>query len=162
MIIEGTFTQTNGNFAGPLATWLQTAPGYSGASGTGVTVTANNVTLNNITVDNLPHRLCSVGGKAPAFPGLTLDGVTMQNSVTGFAKPDDTALNGLTIDGSTFTDEYIGAGFYNDSGATGGAGAGQDATNTTITNSTFQQHRRQGRLYGDRPGQYQPGPMARP
>lgn len=132
--IEGTFTETNGNFAGPLSTWLQTAPGYSGVSGTGVTVSADNVSLKNITVDDF---LTAVGVSGPSVSGLTLDGVTTSHSVFGFSKPDDTALNGLTIDGSTFTDEYIGAGFFNDSGATGGAGFGKDATNTTIQNSSF-------------------------
>ena len=135
VVIEGTFTEDNGNFAGPLSTWLQTAPGYSGASGTGISVSADNVTLKNLTVDDF---LTGVDVSGPSVSGLTLDGVTTQHSVNGFSKPDDTALNGTTITNSTFQDEYIGAGFFNDSGATGGAGFGKDATDTTITNSHFQ------------------------
>jgi Ca2+-binding RTX toxin-like protein len=134
VIIHGTFASDNG-IVGPVSTWLQTAAGYSGASGTGVTVAANGVTLNNLTVEDF---LNGVGVSGASVSGLTLEGVIMQHSVNGFNKPDDTALNGLTIDGSTFSDEYIGAGFYNDSAATGGAGFGKDATNTTITNSNFQ------------------------
>ncbi len=135
VVIEGTFTEDNGNFAGPLSTWLQTAPGYSGASGTGISVSADNVTLKNLTVDDF---LTGVDVSGPSVSGLTLDGVTTQHSVNGFSKPDDTALNGTTITNSAFQDEYIGAGFFNDSGATGGAGFGKDATDTTITNSHFQ------------------------
>jgi VCBS repeat-containing protein len=135
VVIEGTFTEDNGNFAGPLSTWLQTAPGYSGASGTGISVSADNVTLKNLTVDDF---LTGVDVSGPSVSGLTLDGVTTQHSVNGFSKPDDTALNGATITNSTFQDEYIGAGFFNDAGATGGAGFGKDATDTTITNSHFQ------------------------
>jgi VCBS repeat-containing protein len=135
VVIEGTFTEDNGNFAGPLSTWLQTAPGYSGASGTGISVSADNVTLKNLTVDDF---LTGVDVSGPSVSGLTLDGVTTQHSVNGFSKPDDTALNGTTITNSTFQDEYIGAGFFNDQGATGGAGFGKDATDTTITNSHFQ------------------------
>ncbi|MDB5738993.1 MAG: outer rane adhesin like protein [Alphaproteobacteria bacterium] len=135
VVIEGTFTEDNGNFAGPLSTWLQTAPGYSGASGTGISVSADNVTLKNLTVDDF---LTGVGVSGSSVSGLTLDGVTTQHSVNGFSKPDDTALNGATITNSTFSDEYVGAGFYNDQGATGGPGFGKDATNTTITNSHFQ------------------------
>jgi|GEM_PF-4017369 len=130
VVIEGTFTEDNGNFAGSLATWLQTAPGYSGASGNGVTVAADNVTLKNITVDDF---LSGVSLSGASVSGLTLDGVTTQHSVYGFNKPDGTALTGLNINNSTFNDEYIGAGFFNDLAN----GSAKDATDTTIQNSSF-------------------------
>lgn len=133
VVIHGSFASDNG-IVGPVSTWLQTAPGYSGAAGTGVTVSADNVTLKNLTVEDF---LTGVGVSGPSVSGLTLDGVTTQHSVNGFSKPDDTALNGLNITNSKFLDEYIGAGFFNDSGATGGAGFGKDATDTSITNSYF-------------------------
>jgi Ca2+-binding RTX toxin-like protein len=140
VVIEGKFTETNGNFAGSLADWLRTVGGYSPASGTGVTVTADNVTLKNITVDDF---LAAVSVSGASVSGLTLDGVITRHSVDGFTKPDDTALNGLVVTNSTFQDEYRGLSFFNDQGAApviGGVGTpgnGKDATDTTIANSNF-------------------------
>jgi VCBS repeat-containing protein len=130
VIIEGSFTEDNGNFAGQLSTWLQTAPGYSTASGVGISVSADNVTLKNLTVHDFYHAV-EVGGATVS--GLTLDGVTMDHSLIDFTKPDATALNNVTITNSTFSDGYIGAGFFNDTPD----GLSKDVTNTTITDSTF-------------------------
>ncbi len=133
VVIHGSFATDNG-ITGSVTDFLKTAPGYSGAAGTGIAVSADNVTLSNLTVEDF---LTGVAASGPSVSGLTLNGVNMQDSVNGFSKPDDTALNGLTIDNSAFSDDYIGAGFYNDQGAAGGPGSGKDATNTTIENSTF-------------------------
>jgi Ca2+-binding RTX toxin-like protein len=109
--------------------------GYDVAGvGDGITVSADNVTLSNLTVEDFDSAVKVTG---PSVTGLTLEGMTLQHSVNGFLKPDDTALNGLTIDSSAISDTYIGVQFANDSSATGGAGFGKDATDTTITDTDF-------------------------
>ena len=131
VVIHGTFADHNG-IVGPVNEFLRTHAYDVTGVGDGITVSANNVSLSNLTVEDFNNAV-SVSGASVS--GLKLNGVTMQHSVMGFAKPDNTALTNLTIDGSTFSDGYIGAYLYNDNAA---QAAGSDATNTRIINSTFQ------------------------
>jgi VCBS repeat-containing protein len=131
VVIHGTFADHNG-IVGPVNEFLRTHAYDVTGVGDGIMVSANNVSLSNLTVEDFNNAV-SVSGASVS--GLKLNGVTMQHSVMGFAKPDGTALTGLTVDGSTFSDDYIGAYFYNDDFT---QAAASDATNTKITNSNFQ------------------------
>ena len=133
VIVQGTFESDNA-VAGDVNVFLRTgnAGAYSGAAGIGIAVSANGVTLSNITVDGFLTGVAATGANVA---GLTLNGMTVQDSVFGFGKPNGTTLNGLTIDGSTFRDSYIGVYLYNDDPLQGGA---SNAIDTTITNTTFQ------------------------
>lgn len=129
VVIQGTFETDNG-IVGDVNTFLRTAPGYTGAAGNGITVSADNVTLSNITVDGFLNAVATSG---PSVSGLTLDNMVLQDSVFGFAKPNETALNGLSINGGTIQDTYIGVYLYNDT-----FGSSFDATDTSIVGTTFQ------------------------
>ncbi len=132
VVIHGNFATDNPSLgANPMNVWLRSNP-YSGASGNGITVSANDVTLSNLTVEYFLNAVATATGD---YHGLKLDGVTMQHSVFGFAKPDGSAMAGMAIDGSTFSDSYIGLYLYNDNFA---LDTTSQATDTTITNSTFQ------------------------
>lgn len=143
VIIKGTFAQDNGIPVGTdVATWLKTAPGYTGD--TGVTINADNVTLNNLTVENFQT---DIGGLNNAertaamtntLNNLSLTNVTMQDTVTGFLKDDGTTLNNLNMQGGGVNDSLFGIYFANDVPTpddpinhTG------DAVNTTINGASF-------------------------
>ena len=133
--IRGTFDTENAahgfNPGDSVSTFLETH-GYDVVGvGDGITVSANNVTLSNLTSEYFNNAVATTG----AISGLTLDGVTMQHSVMGFAKPDGSETTGLTITGSTVSDTYIGVYLYNDNFA---LDATSQAIDTTITNTLFQ------------------------
>ncbi|HJR55402.1 MAG TPA: FG-GAP-like repeat-containing protein [Rhizomicrobium sp.] len=132
VVIQGSFATDNPTLgATPVNEFLRTNA-YSGASGSGILVSANNVTLSNLTVE---YFLNAVETGVGSYSGLTLDGMILQHSVFGFAKPNSSELTGLSIDGSTFSDSYIGVYFYNNAFATAAA---SDAINSSITDSLFQ------------------------
>ena len=130
VIIQGTFETDNG-IVGDVNTFLSTAVAYTGAAGTGITVSADGVTISNITVDGFLNAI-SANNAGGAVSGLTLNDVTMQDSVFGFIKQDTTTLNGMTMNGGLIQDSYIGVYFYNDNPTDA------DAIDTTIDGTTFQ------------------------
>ncbi len=92
-VIQGNFLAANGLASGAsVADFLQSAPGYSGSAGNGVTITADNVTLRNITVtgfltgielgDGIDHTL--------------IKDVTLTSSVFGINKSTTADVNDLT------------------------------------------------------------------
>jgi len=130
VIVQGSFETDNG-IVGDVNTFLRTAPGYTGAAGNGIEVAADNVTLENITVDGFLNAVAAKNSGG-AVSGLTLNNVTMQDSVFGLIKDDTTTLNGLTLNGGLIQDAYIGVYFYNDDPTDA------DAVDTTISGTTFQ------------------------
>ena len=50
-VIQGTFKTDNGIADGGVATFLQDAHSYNGASGNGVTIAANDVTVQGLKID---------------------------------------------------------------------------------------------------------------
>ena len=93
VIIQGTF-ETDNLIGGDVNTFLATAGAYTGAAGTGITVSADGVTISNITVDGFLNAI-SANNAGGTVSGLTLNDVTMQDSVFGFIKQDTTTLNGM-------------------------------------------------------------------
>jgi Ca2+-binding RTX toxin-like protein len=137
VVVQGTFKSDNGNIPdGTVDTFLQSAVAYSGAAGTGLAVSADNVTISNLMVNGFLNGISATG---PSVSGLTVDGVILQDNVFGLIKPNATALNGLTLNGGEIRDGYIGVYFYNDT-----VGIGQDATNTTITGTAFNELTQKG------------------
>ena len=115
-VIEGSFRTDNGIVSGTVANWLQTAPGYSGAAGTGVTIGAGNVTLEGLTIQYFNYGASFGTG---SFANTMIRNVAFNENVTGLTTPSGgLVLNGLTVQGGSFAGGQHGILVINDNGGT--------------------------------------------
>ncbi len=128
VVILGTFEADNA-ITGDVTTFLETASGYSSASGTGITIAADGVTLDNITIDGFATGI-DIGDGTDA---LTVSGVDITNGVYGINKGAAADANDVVIDGSSLEDLYIGIIYQKAVGADGRAD-GLTITDTDFTN----------------------------
>ncbi|MDB5471670.1 MAG: hypothetical protein JWR84_3230 [Caulobacter sp.] len=126
--LTGTFKTDNG-ISGDVNTWLETAPGYSPASGAALTVSANNVSISNINIDSYYTGVETSGD----LTGLSLTNVDVSNGIFGLHKElDNGSLDGVTVTGGSFSKMHIGIDFEKNPGITG-----NDVVNFTLDGTSF-------------------------
>jgi Ca2+-binding RTX toxin-like protein len=106
VVIEGSFRTDNPSIPSgtTVGDWLETATAYNGNSGSGVTINANDVTLQNLTITTF-----LTGIKLNANDGLTLNDVTVDDSVRGIYKENGPAdVTHFTMNGGALTNSYQG------------------------------------------------------
>ena len=108
VVIQGTFRSGNSIPDGTtVGDWLETATAYTGASGAGITVSANDVTIKNLTVTSF-----TTGVELGSNNGLTLDGVALDECVSGVRKGTAAVVTDFTMSGGSITDSYHGMAIY--------------------------------------------------
>ncbi|MDQ2082873.1 VCBS domain-containing protein, partial [Xanthobacteraceae bacterium Astr-EGSB] len=120
VVIQGTFRSGNSIPDGTtVGDWLETAASYTGASGAGITVSANGITIKKLTVTSF-----ATGIELGSNNGLSLDGVTLDECVSGVRKGTAAVVTDFTMTGGSITDSYHGMAIY----AATAAGAFDDVT----------------------------------
>ena len=130
--IQGTFESDN-RVSGSLATWLQTAPGYSAtATGTdGVNIAADNTTLTNINIQGFEYGVHFRNDVS----NTTLNGVDMAHDLVGIEKATASDVSGLAVNGGSISDGLIGVELNK---VTGPSGIGDGiASGINISNTSF-------------------------
>ena len=134
--IHGTFRTDNAIAEdGSVATFLETAASYSGASGSAFSITASNVTLRNIAIDSYRNGV-SIDAD---LNNLTLDGVSISGVIMGVTTSfthggPARAIDGFTMTDGSISDAHIGIDF--EKGGSPVAGIG-DVVNVTIDGTHF-------------------------
>lgn len=137
--VTGGFRAANGNFAGPVTTYLQNnTTGYNYTSTTGLTIDASGVTIKNLNITDAGTGIKLLSGA----DGLTLTGVDVSSTVYGLRKEHTIDIDHLTITGGSFSDGYIGIDFDKD--ATLGNAAVGHASYVTIDGTSFTDLTRKG------------------
>jgi VCBS repeat-containing protein len=115
-ILEGTFRTDNAIATGTsVPTFLETATGYSGAAGNGVTIAANGVTIEGLMITGF-----LTGIELGSNDGLTLTGITIDETVNGVRKGTAAVVTDFTLTESVISNTYIG---INTAAATDESGA---------------------------------------
>ncbi|MCK6450186.1 MAG: hypothetical protein L6R19_04915 [Alphaproteobacteria bacterium] len=127
-IIEGTFRSDNSIPGGQtVGEFLETAVSYTGAAGAGITVSANDVTLQDLQV-----RYFNTAIELGSNSGLTVQDVTIDESVTGIRKGTAAVVTDFELIGGTIEDGYHGITIY---AASSGAG---DFSDVLIDGTSFE------------------------
>jgi hypothetical protein len=125
VVIEGTFRTDNGISSGTtVGDWLETAVSYTGAAGAGVTVSADDVTIRDLTITSF-----NTGIELGSNDGLTIDGVNIEESVTGVRKGTAAVVTNFEMTDGTISDSYHGMAIY----AATAAGAFDEVTIDGVT-----------------------------
>lgn len=119
-VIQGNFASING-ITGSVADWLQTAPGYSGAAGNGLTISASHVSIKGLAIDGYVHAVQLGNG----ISDVTLEDLDITGSVVGYDKGTAATISDVDIVGGSIVDSYIGIDFAK---ANGSAGMASDVT----------------------------------
>ncbi|GAB2174763.1 VCBS domain-containing protein [Dongia sp. agr-C8] len=106
VVIEGSFRTDNPSIPSgtTVGDWLESATAYNGNSGSGVTINADDVTLQNLTITTF-----LTGIKLNANDGLTLNNVTVDDSVRGIYKESGPSnVTNFEMNGGALTNSYQG------------------------------------------------------
>jgi VCBS repeat-containing protein len=136
-VIAGTFKTGNYNAADlaadkPVADWLETAAGYGGTSGTGITIAADNVTIRNLKVDSFVTGIELGDG----IDHVRIENVTIEDTVNGIRKGTAADVNDLVVSGGSIRDSYIGVMFAKSATVGDGLATGVTIDGTTFSNLT--------------------------
>ncbi|MGZ8371060.1 MAG: hypothetical protein ACXWVH_08400, partial [Caulobacteraceae bacterium] len=104
-VLTGTFLSDNG-FSDHVDVALRTAPGYSGAAGAGLTISADNITIVGLTIASY-----LTGVEIGDVSGLTLDGVNIEDTVNGIRKGTEADITDLNIIGGLISHSVFGINF---------------------------------------------------
>ena len=148
--VHGNFKTDNpavdASHGGSVADFLETAAGYSGASGSAFTITASNVAINNINIDSFRDGVIL----AADVSNITLTNLDITDTILGIANDwgysnIERSLSNLTITGGSISDGHNGINFEK-----GGAPAGiKHITGVTITGTQFSELTAKGIYFED-------------
>ena len=128
VVIEGSLTEQNPTYAGPLYQWAFQAAGYAGG-GTGVVISADNVSISGVSFNDFDTAIRFANGGA-SIEGTSITDVKVTNSITGVSKASTQELRGATFDDVHFTDGVQGVVFAV-------AAGGGNVYDLTFKNSSF-------------------------
>ncbi|MBR0875485.1 hypothetical protein JQ633_34390, partial [Bradyrhizobium tropiciagri] len=131
--IHGTFKSDNGIADGDVASFLQTAAAYTGAAGSGVTISANNVTIEGLHLDGFLNGVQFADNMNVS--GATFNDVAISDSVFGYWKGSAAGVSGLTLNDGAISDSYIGVYFQKNT--TVGQSAVGNADHVVIDGTSF-------------------------
>ncbi|MCZ7658601.1 MAG: DUF5801 domain-containing protein [Xanthobacteraceae bacterium] len=130
--IHGTFKTSNGldDATGSVATFLQTALAYTPSAGAGVTVAADNTTITNLKIESF-----NVGIELGSSTHTRIEGVTIEDTVTGIRKGTAANVTDLDIVGGRIFDGHHGIILYKTASGPQATGMAQDVQ---IIGTTFE------------------------
>ncbi|VIO77545.1 hypothetical protein [Bradyrhizobium ivorense] len=133
VVLHGTFKSDNTIADGGVATFLQTAASYSGAAGSGLTISANNVTIQGLHIDGFLNGVQFADNMNVS--GATFTDVAISDSVNGYWKGSAAGVSSLTLNDGSITDSYIGVYFQKNT--TAGQSAVGNADHVVIDGTSF-------------------------
>jgi Ca2+-binding RTX toxin-like protein len=139
VVVAGSFKTDNGLSTGDsVADFLFSAPSYSTAAGTGITVAAVNVSIQNLTIQNFANGIELANGT----DHVSIQDVAITGTINGVRKGAAAEVSHVQVTGGSIEDSYIGMYFAKET-ATGG-----DLNGLTVSGTSFS-HLTQKGIYAE-------------